>query len=341
MDIFSTATMLRAMSTDFPPQTFIRSMFFPETETFVTEEVQLDIRKGKRRLAPFVRPTEASKLMERIGYTTRTYKPPYVKPKMVTTAGEFLKRPFGSNPYSQNPSPVTLASRRLGEDIAEMWDSILRRIEVMCAEVVRTGKVEIKGDTIEETIDYLMDGNHIITLAGSDLWSDPASDPLGDIKSWKTMIFQKTGLRADKCILGGDVQKAFEAHEGVRAVLDNRRINNIVEIDRMSEGLPPGVEWIGKAEGVNFYTYDEWYLDPDTGLEVPLIPANRLIMGCTGARASVLYGAIQDDDSLVAVEYFPKSWKEPDPPRRYVMLQSAPMPGFHQPDSVVSVQAVA
>ena len=341
VSIFRTSTMLRALRVMRPPQTFLRDTFFAPVERFDTEEVELDIRKDKRRLAPYVRPTEASKLMERIGYTTRRYKAPYLKPKMVTTAADLLKRPFGANPYQPTPSPVQRAAARLGEDIMELWESVLRRQEANCAEALLTGLVTVKGDTIDEQIDYLMDGNHIITLAGADLWTDPASDPLADIRVWIRMILQKTGKRARACIMGNDVHKAFENHAKVQSILDVRRINNVVEIDRNNEGLPPGAEYVGKAEGVKFYVYDEWYIDPATGLETQMIPDNKLILGCTDARTSKLYGAIQDDDSLVPVEYFPTSWKEKDPPRRYVMIQSAFMPGLHQPDCFISVQATA
>ena len=315
--------------------------FFKSTEIFSTEYVEIDVKKGKRRLAPFVRPNEESKLIERIGYKTRTYKPPYLKPKMITTAADILKRPEGQNPYQKSEAKLQRAAKQLGKDILTMWESIQRSIEKMAAEAVMDGLVNIIGDGIDEKMDFLRNPNHTISLAGADLWTDPASDPLNDIRTWKRMILQATGYRANVAILGTDVYKAFERHEGVRKILDNRRINNVVEVDRKNEGLPDGVEWVGRAEGVDFYTYDEWYIDNTTGTEELLIPANKLVLGATKEEVSTrFFGAIQDDEALVPVAYFPTSWKEKDPPRRFVMLQSAPLPALHEPDAFIAVEAV-
>jgi len=338
IDIFSSRLMLAALLQMKPPSTAILDMFFPGLEVFGVEEVDLDVIKGIRRRAPFVRPTEASKLMMRLSRSVRKYRPPYVKPKMVTTAGELLKRPVGVNPYGLGTSAMGRATSRLGEDQMEMWEATLRRLESMAAEAIRTGQVRIKGDGIDEVIDFLMPASHKITLAGTDLWTDPAADIIGQIRQYKRRVRQSSGLVPNLAFVGAKVHDAMENHEDTRKKLDNLRmeVGNIVD-----EFREMGLIFIGIIQGVTFVAYDEWYIDEDTGLEVPMIPDEFMIMGSTNARTSRMYGAILDDEALVPAAFFPTSWKEKDPPRRYVMLQSSPMPGFHQPDAFISVQAVA
>ena len=58
-------------------------------------------------------------------------------------------------------------------------------------------------------------------------------------------------------------------------------------------------------------------------------------------RASKLWGAIQDEAALIPTERFPTSWRENDPPRRFIMLQCAPLPGLHQPNAVVEITVLS
>jgi hypothetical protein len=112
LDLFETRTMLAALEQMLPPKAFFRDTFFSSVETSMTEHVEIDIMKGKRRLAPFISPRKEGKLVERIGFTTRTYKPPYVKPKMVTTAQDFLKRDVGQTIYGAADSAMSRAAKQ-------------------------------------------------------------------------------------------------------------------------------------------------------------------------------------------------------------------------------------
>ena len=84
----------------------------------------------------------------------------------------------------------------------------------------------------------------------------------------------------------------------------------------------------------DIWTYDEWYID-DNGVEQPMIPLKKVIMLSSRIRAVRHYAAIQDMKAIAAVNRFPKSWEVEDPSVRFVMLQSAPLMGLHQPDGVI------
>ena len=90
-NLFDSRTMMAALEQAKPPRTFLLDTFFSGApRTFDTEAVDIDIIKGKRRLAPFVNPRHEGKIVEKRGFKTRSYKPAYVKPKMVTTAEDIL-----------------------------------------------------------------------------------------------------------------------------------------------------------------------------------------------------------------------------------------------------------
>src|SRR5512146_857506 len=99
IDLFDTRTMSEAVQIMKQPRTFLRDTFFTNHRTFVTEFVDIDVIVGKRRMAPFVSPKLAGKVMERAGYKTDTYTPPLVNPKFPTTAELLQKRAAGEPLY--------------------------------------------------------------------------------------------------------------------------------------------------------------------------------------------------------------------------------------------------
>jgi hypothetical protein len=341
LDLFETRTMLAALEQMLPPKTFLRDTFFSNVETSNTEYVDIDIVKGKRRLAPFVAPTHKGKLVERIGWTTNTYKPPYVKPKMVTTAQDFLKRNLGETIYGSADTAFSRAAKQVGKDLRELDEIITRREEWMAAQLLQSGQVRVLGEGVDETIDFQMEASHIITLSGTDLWSDQTnSTPIEDLRAWRRLILRDSGRSVTDVVMGADAVDAFLDHPDVRGKLDTRRID-LGEI-RPSE-LAQGVLYYGRIRDVNvdLWVYDEWYIDPATLVEQPMVAANKIIMGDRTARTARHYGAIQDLKANAAVPRFPKSWEEEDPSVRYLMLQSAPLLAMHQVDAFVVAQVLA
>src|SRR5699024_1006979 len=132
-------------------------------------------------------------------------------------------------------------------------------------------------------------------------------------------------------------------NEKVRKQLDTRRIDLGIIVP---QELPDGVTYVGylRDPGLDLYVYDEWYVDDDTGDEAPMVPAKGVIVGPTTSRCSMLYGAIQDMEAIEGgvfdVSRYPKSWVEKDPSVRWLMMQAAPLPGFHEPDAFVFATVV-
>lgn len=327
VDMFETRTMMQALEEMKPPRTFLLDSFFRNSQTFGTEAVDVDIVKGKRKLAPFVSPLHEGKVVKREGYSTETFKPPYLKPKRATRAQNFLQRQPGEAVYAGSLTPQQRAARELGKDLTELRESIIRREEWMASQALTTGKVTVSGDGVEAEVDFQMDATHLVTLSGTDLWTDAGSDPIAKLRAWKRMCAQDSGVAPDRVIFGASVVDAFFHNAKVKDLLDNRRIE--IGTIKPSE-LPDGVTHLGyfADPGVDIFTYDEWYLD-DAGNEQPMVPVDSIIMGSTRAKTVRAYGAIQDVDAIGAglfeAQYFPKSWVQQDPSARFVMVQSAPL----------------
>lgn len=350
MELFETRTMLEAVTQMKRPGLFLRNTFFPRVDVADTEAVDVDIVSGKRRLAPFINPASEGKVVERRGFTTSTIRPGYLKPKMATTAEQLLNRRPGEVLYAGNMSPQQRAQQQMGEDLAELYDMIDRREEWLAAQALSNGSVTmtIKGETADQsvTVDFQMPASHKITLTSTDLWSDGDSKPLQDLADWSRLCRQDSGLSPTDVVMGSNAAETFITHADVKDALDTRRME-FGEI--RPELLPNGVSYLGRITrpgvSVDIWTYDEWFVDEDTGTEGPAVPENGVLMGSRRAQNTKLYGAIQDvqaiQNGLVAAQRYPKSWTTEDPSVRWLMMQAAPLMALNQPDAFVTATVLS
>ncbi|MGR3992459.1 major capsid protein [Pseudomonas sp. 1121_17] len=341
-DIFDTLTMLEAVEQMATPRRFLMNTFFNAgaPETFGTEAVTIDIIKGQRKMAPFVHPTLPGSISQRTGFSSSTYKPPYIQPKRATRAELILKRGAGETPFSTR-SPLERAGEQLGRDLVDLDSEITRREEWMCAQALTTGRIRVVGDGVDDTIDFLMEDTHKVTLANG-RWNTEASDPIANLRQWRRMIAKDSGRSANVAVLSAEAQDAFQNNNAVLKQLNSRRVDlGLIK----PEELPDGVTYLGYLNdpGVDLYAYDEWHVD-DEGDEQPAIPAGGLILGSTSTRNAMLYAAIQDmeaiESGLVEAARFPKSWVTKEPSVRWLKLQSAPLAGLLEPNAFMYAKVV-
>lgn len=335
ISIYDTRTMLKAIQSMMPVNTFLKDTFFSGSQTFTTDQVDVDYYKGRRKMAPFVSPRKAGKVMDRPGYQTKTFKPPLIKPMRIATADDLQKRSMGENIYGAK-SPDERAAEMLAQDLADMEEAITRREEWMVSQIMFTGQVHMIGEDVDLLLDF--DFTNKIALTGADKWSDPNSDPIQDLKNWRLSVIQKSGITPDMVIMASDVVDAFTKHPTVQKVMDSQRII-LGKIEPQT--LPNGVTYIGSisALGMDVYSYDEWYFDEESTTEKPMVPAGSVLVASTRARSSMLYGAVtladqkSGDFVTYAGERIPDSWVEKNPPSRFIQINSRPLPVPHEVDS--------
>lgn len=322
IDIFSTRQMMLALDQRKPAHTFLRSMFVREVVKSESEYVDMDVIKGKRRMAPFVHHMLEGKVVSREGYSTKTVKPAYIKQKMVTTAEDVLRRSPGENIYSAK-SPEQRAAELLGKDMATLDEMITRREEWMVAQGVFTGQVAIVGEGVNYTVDFGYEADvHKLILGTGSKWGDSGVDPLADLREWRRDIIKRSGLTPNIALMGSGAVDAF------LAALPEKALNyRKVELAQINPALlPQGVTYWGYVQdsGLDIYSYDEWYLD-DNGVEQPMVPVNAVLLASTAARTVMHYGCIKDLAALYAVDRHAKSWVVEDPSARFLLMQSAPL----------------
>lgn len=340
VNMWDVRTMIAALEQMHPPTTFLLDTFFKEENYSKTDVVDIDVVKGKRKLAPLVSPLAQGTVVERLGYTTNTIRPPYIKPKMKTTAEDLLKRFAGQHMYMQNDNPAILAAQQEGKDLAYLQDLIVRREEWMAAQLLNAGKVILTGEGINAEVDFLMNATHKIAVGTITAWDQTNADPLSDLSTWGRLVKKDSGLVPNICIMGQDASVAFLSHANVQKYFDLRKVD-MGEIKPSL--LPNGAEFLGtlRYPGAYFdiYTYSEIYED-ENSVEQYYVPLDKVWIGSQKARCVRQYAVIHDLRCTAQVRWFPKTWEVEDPSCRWLMVQSAPLPSLHQSDAFLSAEVL-
>lgn len=337
INLYDTRTMLAAINLMMPTHSFLKDTFFPIPETKLTETIDVDFKKGKRKMAPFVAPRIGGVVMDRQGFQTRTIKPGKIAPERVITIDDISTRSMGETIYSAK-TPQKRAQELLATDLTELDETISRREEWMCRETLINGKIIMSGEGFEQVVDYGFTNKE--ALSGTDLWTDYTnSDPIAYLKEKRLKIIQKTGMSPDIVVLASDVVDIFINHPKVQKLLDITRLNiGAIEPSIKNDA----VTFLGKLPllGVEIYSYDEWFLDDDN-TEKPMIPEGHIIMGVSG-KSKRIYAAVTqiEKDKFVTIEgsRVPKYFVDTDNEIQKLRLTSRPLPVPEDVDSwIVSV----
>jgi hypothetical protein len=322
MDLFSTNVLAAAVGSLITPQTFLLDNFFPTIQTEQSEEIHFDIDTGKRRVAPFVSPVVAGQVVASRGFHTATFKPAYIKDKRVFDVNRPFKRAMGEQ-IGGALSPDNRLRAMLATELEDQIGMVTRRMELMAAQAMRTGKVIVTGDqypTVE--VDFQRDAALTVALTTTARWGESGVKPLDNLQTWSLLVTQKSGARPRTVVMDVEAWKLFAADADVQKQLDRFRGNATLEPVKTGAGG----SYMGSVGDFDIYVYADWYVDPADGQEKPILPAYTVLLTSQEVQGTRAFGAIRDEAAgFQAVPYFAKSWVNEDPAVRYLLMQSAPL----------------
>lgn len=302
------------------------------------EEIHFDVILGKRRVAPFVSPLVAGKVVAALGREVHSFKPAYIKDKRRVNPTEALKRAVGEK-IGGALSAQERKDAYIAGQLTDQLDMVNRRMEIMAAEAIRTGNCVVVGDDYPSvTINFRRTASLTVAdLAGGARWDQATAKPLKDLNKWSKQVLQASGVFTNDVILGLDAWDSFSDNADVKAQLDNRNINNA----QMAMGgqTQEGGVLRGFIGGFTIYTYGGWYVDPADDTEKEIFPGTSLALASPKVDGVRAYGAILDGKAgLKAFPMFPKMWEENDPAVEWLMMQSAPLTVPTRPDATLTIK---
>lgn len=326
MDIYSTLELLEVIDQTYRPSTFLTNTFFPEVQTFDTAAISFDRLSGARRLAPFVSPCVEGRPIRRRGFSTESFSPAYVKPKMALTPCNVTTR----LPGERIGGSLSLAQRRelqLAADLQELVDIIDNRLEWMAAQALVYGYVDVVGDDYPLVrVDFQRNAGNSVVLAGANLWSATTGKPVSNLDTWAGTVAQNQGGTVTDVLLGANVWAPLSQNPEFKDLY-----KNVQPIGGQLPTLLPGVQdndqkvYRGVFGQFRLWTYNATYTDQNGVTQFYLPPDEVQLVAKQTLRGVQAFGAIQDLQSLAAVKYFPKMWPQQDPSLIYTMVQSAPL----------------
>lgn len=322
------------------------NLCFPREITFDTEEIQFDQVTYTRKLAPFVAPTHQGKVQSRKGFSAKSFRPAYVKPKDVLVPGRALTRMAGEG-LTGTMSAGSRWNAHLAELLRLQKEEITRRWDWMAAGAVINGSVTVSGDDYPTTVvDFQRHSDHTMTLAGTAQWDDSAANPLGNIETIRTRVQKNARAPVTRLTFGLEAWAEFIEDANVQALLKND-VRNSPDTNfnaRLGAGLPYENRGIlsGKGAGsLELYTYSDTYETDNDGTEADYLDPKWVVATGPGIDGVRCFGAIMDSAAgLAPMSMFPKMWPNQDPSVTYVMTQSAPLMVPAQPNGSAVIKAL-
>lgn len=307
-----------------------------------SEFIDFDIVDRQRRLAPFVAPTVQGQPMIQQGYSTRKFKPAYIKPKDTYNPTRVLQRRAGE-PITGTLSPQQRRDAIVADILNEHRTGIHRTWEWMACRAIVDGAVTIKGENYPEvTLSFGRNALNTKVLSGTALWTDTDnSNPLDDIETWNQEMFDRCGYGLDRITFTPKAWKAFVNHPKTKEMLETRRgSENAIET---GPGKAAPYQYRGqlKSMAVDLYVYNDKYED-NQGVSQSFVADGKIVLTSNAVDGVRAYGAIMDDEAnFASVPIFSKMFRVPDPSGVFVMSQSAPLMIPKRPDATMTVTVTA
>ena len=325
---FDTHDLIRVIETVKPDIQPYWLTMFPGQINFDQEYIDFDVvDQQNRRLAPFVSPLAQGKVQKELGFSTKRFKPAYIKPKDVVDPTKLLKRRAGEALMGS----LSMEARReayVTQKLLEHREMIDRRMEWMAANAIINGSVTVSGeDYPTQVVDFQRNANRTVTLSGGALWTAAGtSDPYANFETWFQLIQSTTGYVVDRITMGTTAWNALRAHALTIDRLDTNFLGSSLQIDRDPLVEAQIVRQVGRVSGVPIYVYSQVYTD-DAGNNVNMLDQRDVVLTASrGVEGVRCFGGIMDKKAgYQPLTYFVKMWEQEDPSVEYLMTQSAPL----------------
>lgn len=287
---YTTREMMEAVRIALPYNNFLSRTFFPGSKTHVAEKIEVDVKKGRRKMAPFVAPRRGGKVMTREGYSTNIIQCPKLAPETILTTDDISKRAFGENVYSRD-TPEQRRDKLLAEDLNDLQESIERRKEWMARQVVLEGGFDAvdEEEGLDIHVDYGFTNKEVLT--GDDMWSSDKADPDALLTEKRLEILKASGSCPDMIV--GDAMT-------IRLYLENAKVQKKADILNIKDAriepriVDDNLIFYGRISSLDMdiYSYDEWFIDEKTGKEEPMIPYGTIVLASSKGIGGWHYGSI-------------------------------------------------
>ncbi len=266
----------------------------PPRNFHTTEKIEIDIVRTDEKVAIAVQSIKAgARHNEETLYQNKAFTPPVFREEASLSAYDLMNRRPGVDPYTDpefGANATVAAFRRF----RLLEAKVNRSVEMMASQVLQTGEIILvdSAGVPVYALDYGQASTHTKTVTVS--WSDLTnSRPLVDLEDMAINVRRSGKKQPSRLIFGTTAWRNFKANDTVLAAFDKtvQNIANLAPVTRGQGATFQGWIWIGHYR-FEMWTYDGFYIHPQTGENTPYVDDDNVIMMSEGARLDLSFGAV-------------------------------------------------
>lgn len=316
-----------------PAPSFLRS-FFPNAAPSPSKLVSVYVQRGMEKVAVDVARGSQGNRNQWSRTTEKIFEPLYFRENFDLTSLQFYDRFWGSAPDGSISDAVLAAlARSVAENQIELQQKIERSIEVMCAQIFKTGVItSFEGGTGIE-VDYKRKAESIVD--NSQYWGTGSVSPFSQMEDGGNFL-RKVGKCSGKvfdAILGQDAINALKSNDVFieRQSMFNAKWDNVTP----AQAVSTGAVFHGWVEAgpyiVNLWSYPEFYNDPDNDNEMtPYVDEKYMVMLPSKPNFKTAFGAppqvVQAGQAPRIGQFIFSDWMAPDKRSHIYEVESCPLP---------------
>lgn len=313
------------------PTGYLRSKFPSKVTT--TKLVSIMVQRGFEKIAvDAARGTEGSRNKWTLS-TQKIFEPLYFRENFDLTQLQLYDNLFSEQNLENAPMIAALINS-IVENQIEQQEKIERAIEVMCAQVLMTGVIQMSSQGTGITIDYRRKAASLVDPGAGQYFAnniDPFAQAQADAtflrQSGKTMNMTFDWIMGETAIANLFSNTQFTSRQNLFHML----LDGIVpsEANETTGAVYHG--WISAGPyRVNLWSYPQYYDDPITGIQTPYIDTKKAVMLPTTPNFFTFFGAVPQvvmpGAKPTIGEFVQTSWLDA-PNRAYLYeVESCPIP---------------
>ncbi|MDH3975523.1 MAG: major capsid protein [Deltaproteobacteria bacterium] len=286
-----------------------------------------DIKSNAERILKNIKVSAPAQVQDKTGRKTVTCEAPRYAPKRFIATGDLdAMRAYGSE-------APELMKERVAEEQSDMKEDVDRTREFQAVEAIKGTVVDEEGNVI---VSYNFSAEQMPVLAGIELWTDPASNPVKKIRGWKKWISHR--VTVDKFI-------AFCGSGAMDALIDNPKALELLKYNAGKQIAEEGR--IASLAAVDIEEYFGTYKNAAEDI-IEMIPDDAFILiGLSAKAAAELFAPIADSKAAGGIGngkpgqvFASKAWDEEDPDGKWIKAESRPLPVLFMPECVVYARVI-
>ncbi|MEW5804879.1 MAG: major capsid protein [bacterium] len=325
-DLFKVRTLTTSINIIKPGRMKITDTLFPESSRRgqPSDQYAVDIYTGSQGVMKNISVSAPAVVADYGSRKVVTLEAPRLAEKFFISSARINSlRAFGSQ------FATTSMQTEIAKGQAEMRRKFDRTREFWASKLLSGQIVDITGTVL---VDFNVPADYKPVLAGNDVWTDDASDPVNDIRGWQRLIEEAVGA-VDRWV-------AFCGYSAMDSLINNLKATTLLQYNKGAQIAEEGR--VARLAGVDIEEYNATYQD-NSGTTQRFIPANVFVLvGYTADGFEEYYAPVVDDEapggvgnSGVGQLFFSKAWLEKDPSGWWVKGEGRPLPVMHRVGSVV------